>query len=454
MTTLIHEDSHDCLKSELALFDLPPTQTSVEETRLEEFNPLTSLDRSGPVHFKVQVGDDSYIDPNEVYLYLKARILDGDGNPLTEKDSDGKINESSKVFPVNNFIGSCFRDVEVYLNNVPVGGNTGLYPYRSYLTSLLSYSREVKDTVLKCGMYSEDTGFMDCTEPESTDKTKSNSGANYRFNQTKYSKSFEAVGRISSELFDQKILLLSKIAMVVKLTRQDQNFVLMSKVATSKYRIVLDEAKLRVTVKKIAPHVREAHENRLLTTNAKYPMKRSQLLFFSRAGGISDLSEPNVVNGTLPTRMTIGLIETDAFNGHIQKNPFNFQHFDISQFSVRKNGQEIPFEPLFFNFSDGKNRQTVLGYFNMMQSLGFLNRNKSNGIDPHSMYASGYTLYSVNLTSDMTNTGSHFNLQQTGNLQLILKLRQSTTKAVTILTYLEFDSVLEIDKDRNVIYNE
>ena len=454
MSALIHEDSHECLKSELALFDLPPTQTSIEETRQEEFNPLTSLDRSGPVHFKVQVGDDCYIDPNEVYLYLKARILDADGNTLTEKDKDGAVKEGSKVYPINNFIGSCFRDVEVYLNNVAVGGNTGLYPYRAYLTSLLSYSREVKDTILKCGLYKEDSGNMECLEPESSDEGKKNDGAKYRFNQTKYSRAFEAVGRISSELFDQKLLLLSKVPMVVKLIRHDPAFVLMSNDATAKYRIVLDEARLLVTLKKIAPHVREAHENRLLTTNAKYPMKRSHLLFFSRAGGISDLSEPNVVNGILPTRMTVGLVETEAFNGHIQRNPFNFQHFDASQLSVRKNGQEIPFETLFFNFSDEMNKQSVLGYHNLMQSLGFLNRNKSNGIDPHSMYGNGFSLYSANLSSDMTNGGSHFNLQQSGNLQLILKLRKTTTKAITIVVFLEYDTVMEIDKDRNIIYNE
>ena len=451
---LIDVDSYDGMKSELELFALPPTQTSIEETRIEQFDPLTSLDRSGPVHFKVQVGDDCYIDPNEVYLYLKSRILDENGNKMDEKDDANQVKIGSIVYPVNYFIASCFRDVEVYLNSVVVGGNTGLYPYQAYMTALLSYSHEVKDSLLKCGLYAEDRDNMDTVHPSSDAEDKKNAGAKFRFNQTKYSKSFECIGRIHSEIFDQKKLLPNRVQMTIKLIRHDPNFVLMSQKADAKYRINIDEARLYVTVKKIAPHVREAHEQRLLTTNAKYPMKRSHLLFFSRAGGISDLSEPNVVNGVLPTKMVIGLVETDAFNGHIQKNPFNFQHFNISQLSVRKNGQEIPYEPLFFNFTDADNPQTVMGYFNMMHSLGFWNRNKSNAIDPVNMYKKGYSLFCVNLNPDMSNGGSRFNLQQTGNLHLVLKLKQTTTKAITIVCFLEFDAVMEIDKNRKVIYNE
>ena len=444
--------SDECLKSELELFDLPPTQASIEETRIEQFDPLTSLDRSSTVHFKVQIGDDYYIDPNEVYLYLKTRILDGNGDPLKEKDDKGVALAASTVFPVNNFIGSCFRDVEVYLNSTPVSSNTGLYPYRAYLTALLSYTKNVKDTMLKCGLYSEDEDNIDSTDPDVA-ATK-NSGAAYRFKRTKYSQSFECLGRISSEVFDQKKLLLNRVEMTVKLMRSDPNFVLMSKKADQKYRISIDEAKLYVTVKKIAPHVREAHEQRLLSTNAKYAMKRCEMKFFSRAAGISDLSEPNVVNGLMPSRIVFGLLDAEAFNGHIQKNPFNFAHFDVSQISVRRNNQEIPYEPLFTNYSDQSNKQTLLGYFYTMHSLGFWNRNKSNGLEPDKAFTNGYTLYCVNLNPDMSSGGSHFNLQQTGNLGIVVKLRNASTKAITILCYLEYDTVMEIDKDRKVIYNE
>ena len=447
---LIDACSEECLKSELEIFALPPTQASVEETRVEIFDPLTSLDRAGPVHFKVQAGEDCYIDTNEIFLYFKARILDNKGDVLTEKDAGDNDRDEALVFPVNYFLASCFKNVEVTLNSQPVGGNTGLYPYRAYLQALLSYSPSIKNTILKCGLYNEDKGNFESVEPMKQNGPK-NAGAKWRYEQTKLSRSFECMGRIHSEIFQQGKLLLNKVPLTIKLTRNDPDFVLMSKKERYKYRISIDGASLYVTIKKIAPHIREAHETRLLTSNARYPLKRTDIKFFSRAANISDLSEPNVVNGILPSRIVFGLVETDAFNGHLRKNPFNFQNFNLNYVAVKRNGQDIPFEPISLNFD---NSECVKGYINLMHSLGFMNRNKSNGIDPFVDYKNGYTLFCVNLNQDFSQGGGHFNLQQTGNIQLILKLAKTSNKAITMVTLLEFDTVMEIDKDWNIIYNE
>ena len=68
--SLINEDSCECAKSELELFEIPPTQTSVEESRFEYFYPLTSLDRSGPIEFKITASESEYIDTSETYIYF------------------------------------------------------------------------------------------------------------------------------------------------------------------------------------------------------------------------------------------------------------------------------------------------------------------------------------------------------------------------------------------------
>lgn len=143
--SLIDEDSVDSARSELELFEIQPTQTSIEESRFEHFYPLTTLDRGGPVEFKVSLGEDEYIDTNETFLYLKATIVDADGKAMAGKPKAGEtIPAKSVVFPINYFIGSCFRQIEVSLNSKPIGGNEGLYPYRAYMETLLSYGAEAK----------------------------------------------------------------------------------------------------------------------------------------------------------------------------------------------------------------------------------------------------------------------------------------------------------------------
>jgi len=49
----VHEDSCECLKSDLELFSVPSTQTSVETGNWIEYHPLTTVDDSSPIEFDI-----------------------------------------------------------------------------------------------------------------------------------------------------------------------------------------------------------------------------------------------------------------------------------------------------------------------------------------------------------------------------------------------------------------
>ena len=44
-----------------------------------------------------------------------------------------------------------------------------------------------------------------------------------------------------------------------------------------------------------------------------------------------DVSHENLFSGQLPTRIVIGLVDNRAYNGDRQRNPFNFQHFNMNE---------------------------------------------------------------------------------------------------------------------------
>ena len=185
--SLIDEDSVDSARSELELFEIQPTQTSIEESCFGHFYPLTTLDRRGPVEFKVSLGEDEYIDTNETFLYLKATIVDADGKAMAAAPKAGEtIPAKSVVFPINYFIGSCFRQIEVSLNSKPIGGNEGLYPYRAYMETLLSYGAEAKNNQLVTSMYYQDVDEMDVHGATVSAETTKNKGAISRFNRSKF----------------------------------------------------------------------------------------------------------------------------------------------------------------------------------------------------------------------------------------------------------------------------
>ena len=58
----VHEKSCECLKTELGLFTVPPTQTSIESGGWVEYNPISSIVDGVPIEFAVGGSGQDYID--------------------------------------------------------------------------------------------------------------------------------------------------------------------------------------------------------------------------------------------------------------------------------------------------------------------------------------------------------------------------------------------------------
>ena len=463
--SLLDKESCECGRSELELFDLPGTQASIEETRYESYFPISSTDRGGPIEFRIMLGPDDYIAMDDCVLYLRVRILDENGEALPEseeiivryKDANNadaerrarQIPEKSVVFPVNNFIASAFRQVEVHLGSTPIGTSDNMYAYRGYIENLIASSKDNKKTQLDIGLFALDTGDFDEHDRTVALGEATNKGAERRYMKTKNSKAFECIGRIHNEMFLQDKLLLSKVPISVKLHRADDNFLLMSMNGNQQYRIQYEKAKLIVNVKKIASHVREAHEVKLNEMNAKYPVRRIEVKHFTRGSERSDISEPNLVNGTLPKRIFIGIVRTDSFNGDRHLNPYNFDHHNVNYVALRQNGQSVPREPFILDFNAGVAGEAYLAF---LQAIHVWNSPHTNGVT-RSAFVSGSTFYAFNLAQDES-IGDNFNLVKEGNLSLDIRLKTPSRTSLTLICFMEYESIVEIDKDRNVYYNE
>jgi len=72
---LVNELSCECRTSELDLFALPPTQTSIQQANWVEYQPLTSILGNAPIEFDVTGTGADYLDMSNVMLYVRADIL-------------------------------------------------------------------------------------------------------------------------------------------------------------------------------------------------------------------------------------------------------------------------------------------------------------------------------------------------------------------------------------------
>jgi hypothetical protein len=128
---LLDERSCICTKSELDIFSVNPTQTSIDTGNVVEFFPLAPLDAGPVIDFHVPDGED-YLDLANTYLCLSVKIKKQDGSD---------IDASSKVGPANLILHSLFSQVDVSLNDKLVSTPSDTYAYRAFYETLLNYSK-------------------------------------------------------------------------------------------------------------------------------------------------------------------------------------------------------------------------------------------------------------------------------------------------------------------------
>jgi len=87
----------------------------------------------------------------------------------------------------------------------------------------------------------------------------------------------------------------------------------------------------------------------------------------------------------------------------------------------------------------------------MFTRTGKLGADEGLFID-HDYYGSGYTLYAFDLTADL-GEDDHFSLVRQGSVRLALKFRQALQATVTVVAYAEYKNVIEIDRNRNVVFD-
>ena len=100
--------------------------------------------------------------------------------------------------------------------------------------------------------------------------------------------------------------------------------------------------------------VQLSHIRALQNSSAKYPIRRVEVKSFTVPRGTYSISKENLFLGQLPWRIVFGLVENEAFNGAIGKNPFNFKHCSVNFVSLYRDGEQIPTNPLQLNYSQNR----------------------------------------------------------------------------------------------------
>ncbi|XP_078693744.1 uncharacterized protein F54H12.2-like [Branchiostoma floridae x Branchiostoma belcheri] len=438
----VHPLSCSCTKSELDLFEVPPTQTSIVDGRWVEYHPVASLAESSPIEFDIPGAGEEFTDLSQTQLYVRAKIVRATGADLPG---------DAKVGPVNLWLHSLFQQVDVSLGGKLITDATNCYPYRAYLETLLNFGSEAKQTQLTSSLFYQDTpGKLHLVDPyPAGDNPDANEGLVKRANMTRESHEVDLVGPLHVDLFFQDRYLLSKVDVKIKLHRAKHQFSLMSQ-GGEQYKVVITEASVFLRKVNLLPTYQLSIESRLNKETAKYPLRRIQVKPFTISQGNHSVSNDNLFLGQVPKRVVIALVDNAAFQGSYGTNPYNFQHFNLNHISLCVDGREVPHKALTPNFEQG---QYIRSYMNLFGPTGKLGQDCGNLI-ARDDFDKGYTIYCYDLSPDLCGLGGdHFNVIKQGNLRLELHFAQALERTVVAIVFAEFDNLLEINRQRNVSFD-
>ena len=317
------------------------------------------------------------------------------------------------------------------------------------METLLSYGPPAKNSQLTAGLFYKDTeANFDAGDP--TDANCPNKGLKKRYEYFRDSRFVDLMGPIHCDLFFQDRFLPSDVGFKLRFVRNRDSFCLMSDAPNATYKLKINECKLYVRKIKLSPSVFVAHAKALEIGNAKYPVRRVVCKTYTIPAGNLNSVQENMFSGPLPTRVVIGFVDNAAYNGSYALNPFNFKHYSMANLTLYVDGQAgYKVKPLELNFAQGL---YINAYMTLFSGLDKLYKDERNDIS-RVEYANGFSLFAFDLTADLADSGSHFQLTRDGSVRLDVKFAQALPNTVNVIVYAEFENVLEITRNRTVLFD-
>lgn len=418
-----------CKSSALCLFDEQEVQSDIVGSLIAEYIPHNNIVPGAPIEFIIADTHDEYIDLGDLRILLQLRITRVDKKAMSATDA---------VSFVNQPISSLFQDVFLTIGNTQVEGGQHLYPYNGYLSSLLQFHPSAKKTHMEAWGWNEDT-------PGKFDDAAANDGFKLRQAETAEGAVWEIMGPVFLDMTRQPRYLLPNTPLNLKFLPAKADFVLHAP-GGGDYNYVIDKFVLYVPRIRVLDSVISGHKKGLEKYNARYPINHIDITTFTIQTGTKSVRKDSLFKTQPPKMLVVGLLDHGAFNGEIEKSPFNFHHYGLDKIALYRDGDVTPGQIINPDYAKDKYAHA---YNHTMQTLNYFNTDDSNGMTMEH-FKDGYTLYAFDLTPDNTPQGPHRHHIRAGSLRLEMHFSTPLTAPVNVLLFAVIDAKLEISKLRDM----
>jgi hypothetical protein len=430
----------ECAKEQYEYFNQSVVQMQVVRARYIEYSPLAALQHLTPIEFVVPGTTKRYLDLNQSYIYVKCKIVKADGvTPIVAAD---------KVGPINLTLHSLFSNIDVELCGKQLSDANGLYHFRAMFETLLTHGSDVKESQLQAAMWVKDTaGSMTVTAVDGA-----NLGLVARTAYFSAGKEVELIGRPHLDLFHQSLAIPGNCSLKLRLVPNPDALLLMNAVPAGQgavqvaFKLKITEARLMIRTEEVSDSMLVAHEQLLQKMNMRIPLRRVTMKTISIPANTSAVMHDNVYTGLIPERIVLAFVPDASMTGSYLTNPYDFAPNGVNHLALYVNGECVPHRPFQPDFA---NHQYLTSYLSIFEGMGMLFSDKSVNIS-RDEFGTGYALWVFDLTADKA-CGACISPPQTGSVRLEIKFAAGNAATINVICYAEFESMIEIDKYRNVI---
>jgi len=430
--SLLHDLSKPAIRGSVDLFSVPATDTTTDYSVYGDYQPTVNIqDCNTQIDFVIPGNSMHYLDLSDSFLYLVVKVMNEDGTNLDDNEN---------VSTANLFMHSLFSQVDVYFNSQLVS-STQNYAYKAYLQTLLTYGYDYQRSQGNCSLYF----------PDSNNGTAEDANTGYATRKLFITKSnaLELIDKLRLDLSTQHKYILNDINIRLSLTRSSDAFSLMTGEADdNKFKIKILNAVFYIRKHVLYPSIILAHQKLLDKGEvARYPYKKTEIKYFTVSQGSSCAVEENLFSSSIPSRIVLGFVNSASFIGDVMQNPFKFENCNISSVSLTVNNISVPVRPYNLNFED---KNYLLPYYMLFTSTGIAGQDTGLWFDRCS-YKEFCTLFSFDIVQG-SNPNGLLNLDKTGNVKIEVMFKTPLTRAYHCVVMSEHQSVLEINKFRQITH--
>ena len=428
--------SERVLPSKLHFWGSLPTQTAIKEVKRTDFYPLSSLDSSDTVNFRIPKTPHQMLDRVEIYTEFRVLTAD-DRNPAA----------NNNVSTVPDLSGALWRNVDVTIGGVSITQSfdnsyamAHFFDTVVHTTSAMRHFMFEKEGLLLDHVSDKATSENTVYYPTEPNQTAANTSGLIRANRIARGQRVAIVSDLNVSLFKQEKLLLPDLDIDISLTKNDPGFILLS-AGDKTERIKLDRVVLQCTFVKPDDLYLVALETRLLKSNASYHADKSVLTFQNIPAGSLNPTFDNLFQGDLPYFFYCAVQDRSAFGKDRTKNPYTFHKF--TQINLTIDGDDYFPNPLKMI---GDNHGIM--YHEFLRSTGYIN----GGDTLIGAFYKPHQVMAFDLSQDKSqNQQGHLNLKRGGATRLSLTLPEPAAENQVLMILAYYERVIEITKDREVI---